>query len=105
MITVAFILAGWFGLAIFVRPLRWRWARTRIECGPVGSLAACLIFLSWGLRRLYRDSIPEFWFYILVGASILGYTVAIIGSVLARRRAKQAASTMQDLQRHMITRV
>jgi hypothetical protein len=64
-----------------------------------------LIFLSWGLRRLYRDSIPDSWFYILVGASILGWSIAIVGSVLARRRSKQAASTMQDLQRHMITRV
>ena len=105
MITFAFIVGLWFALAVFIPRLRWRWAGTRIDCGPVGSLGVSMIFFSWGLRRIYADSLSGFAYGLLVSASIAGWIIAIAGLVIIRRRAKRTGSMMQDLQKHMITRV
>jgi hypothetical protein len=105
MIVIAFILSFWFALGIFVPRLRGRWAGTRVDCGPIGSFGFSLIFLSWGLRRMFHDSLSDRASALLVGASIVGWAIAILGFIFVQRRAKRVGGTMQDLQRHMITRV
>jgi len=108
LITTAFLLGFFFALGVFSPRFRLRWAGTPIKCGLIGSMAGSMIFLSWGVRRAYADSLSDSVFHVLVWISIAGWIIATAGFVVARvrtgQKARRTGSMMQDLQRQMITK-
>jgi len=71
LLAIIWIALGVYSLGcIFFPPMRGNWAGTRIACGPIGSLGFGLIFGSWGVRTLFRDSLPFHFRYLLIWLSM-----------------------------------
>jgi len=87
MINIIFIALGlWFALAVFIPGLRWRWAGTRITCGPVWELIASIACLSGALRGMYRESLSDRTYSLLGWLCFACLIVTITGQISARRR-------------------